>query len=454
MYKFVSLIGTFVILGIAFLMSNNKRRISLRVVAWGIMLQVFFAFIVIPNSLLNQFVKDAFGLPVAPGEAFFNAMNDAIVKLLSFTIDGAKFIFGNLVGNTIPVGQGTPGSNIPPKEVAGYVAVTGAYFAFSVLPTIIFFSSLMTVLYHLGIMQKVVAVVAWVMEKCLRTSGAETLSASANIFLGQTEAPLTIRPFIEEMTNSEIMCVMCAGFATVAGGVMAAYVGMLKDYFPDIAGHLLTASIMSAPAAIVMAKVIFPETEVPKTKGACRIHLPQTNANIIDAAANGAASGMQLALNVACMLLAFIALISMCNFGVHIFGTLCNKIFGTSWDLSLQYLLSLLFAPFTWVMGVPWKDCMVIGRLLGERLAINEFVAYLDLANLAAQGVKIDYRSYVIVTYALCGFANFSSIAIQIGGIGGMAPSRRHDLARLGLKAMFGGLLASYMTGTIAGMFV
>ncbi|MCX6355355.1 MAG: NupC/NupG family nucleoside CNT transporter [Candidatus Aureabacteria bacterium] len=454
MYKFISLIGTLVILGIAYLMSNNKRRVSVRIVLWGTALQVIFAFLVIPNSPLNQFVKNAFGLPVAPGEAFFNAMNDAIIKLLSFTTDGAKFLFGNLVNNNVPLGMGESGSNMPVKEISGYVATTGAYFAFSVLPTIIFFSSLMTVLYHLGIMQRVVAFIAWIMERCLRTSGAETLSASANIFLGQTEAPLCVKPFIEEMTNSEIMCVMCAGFATVAGGVMAAYVGMLKDYFPDIAGHLLTASIMSAPAAIVMAKLIFPEVEIPKTRGGVKIHLPKTNANIIDAAANGAASGMQLALNVACMLLAFIALVSMCNFGIHLFGVLCNKLFATNWDLSLQYLLSLLFAPFTWVMGVPWKDCMVVGRLMGERLAINEFVAYLDLASLTAQGVKIDHRSYVIATYALCGFANFSSIAIQIGGIGGMAPSRRHDLARLGLKAMFGGVLASCMTGTIAGMFV
>ena len=338
MYRLISLMGTIVILGIAFLMSNNKRKISLRIVIWGTMLQVFFAFLVIPNSPLNQGIKSAFSLSAAPGEVFFNAMNDVVIRLLSFTADGAKFIFGNLIGNNVPIGTGDASTNMPAKEVGGYVAMTGAYFAFSVLPTIIFFSSLMSVLYHLGIMQRVVAFVAWIMERCLRTSGAETLSASANIFLGQTEAPLTVKPFIEEMTMSEIMCVMCAGFATVAGGVMAAYVGMLKDYFPDIAGHLLTASIMSAPAAIVMAKLIYPETETPKTKGGVKIHLPKTCANIIDAAASGAGTGLQLALNVGAMLLAFIALVSMANYGVENFGALCNLMLGTYWQINLQIL--------------------------------------------------------------------------------------------------------------------
>ncbi|MCX6356473.1 MAG: NupC/NupG family nucleoside CNT transporter [Candidatus Aureabacteria bacterium] len=454
MEKLISMLGMFVMLGIAFLMSNNRRRISFRVVIWGTMLQLFFAFIVLPNSPLNTSIKSAFNLPMGPGEWFFSMMNDAIVRLLSFTGDGARFIFGNLVSNNVPIGLGDAGSNMPVKQVAGYVASTGAYFAFSVLPTIIFFSALMSVLYHLGIMQRVVAFVAWIMERCMRTSGAETLSASANIFLGQTEAPLVVRPFVEEMTMSELMCVMVGGFATVAGGVMAAYVGMLKDYFPDIAGHLLSASIMSAPAAIVMAKIIYPETGVPKTKGGAKLCLPETNANVIDAAASGAATGLQLALNVAAMLLAFIALISMVNFGVEKCGALVNWLCGTAWQINLQMLLGYAFAPFCWIMGVPWVDCMNIGTLLGERLAINEFVAYLHLADFAAKGVHLQYRSYVIVTYALCGFANFSSIAIQIGGIGALAPSRRHDLAKLGLKAMFGGLLASYMTGTIAGMFV
>lgn len=454
MHKFIGLIGMSAILGTAWLMSNNRRRISLRVVIWGTALQVFFAFIVIPNSPLNAFAKQVFNLNVAPGEAFFNLMNDAIVKLLGFTADGARFIFGNLVDNNVPIGIGTPGSNMPVKPIGGYVAVTGAYFAFTVLPTIIFFSSLMAVLYHVGLMQKVVVFFSWIMEKCLRTSGAETLSTSANIFMGQTEAPLCIRPFIEGMTNSELMCIMVGGFANTAGGVMAAYVGMLKDYYPDIAGHLLTMSIMSAPASLVIAKIVFPETQVPKTRGGVTVNLPKVDANLIDSAASGAASGLSLALNVAAMLIAFIALVSAVNYGIHGIGSLLNWTFGTSLDLSLQYLLGLIFAPFTWLMGVPWKDCFIAGRLMGEKIAINEFVAFLDLANLTAQGLKLDYRSFVILSYALCGFANFSSIAIQIGGISGMAPSRRHDLARLGLRAMFGGVLASCMTGTIAGLFV
>lgn len=453
MEKLISLMGMLTILGVAFLMSNNRKKISLRVVVWGTMLQLFFAFLVLPNSPLNTGAKAIFGWELGPGEWFFSQMNDAIVKLLSFTIDGARFVFGNLVNNTVPLGTGEPG-NAPPGPLPGAVANTGAMFAFTVLPTIIFFSSLMTVLYHLGIMQRVVAFVAWIMERCMRTSGAETLSASANIFLGQTEAPLVVKPFVEEMTKSELMCIMVGGFATVAGGVMAAYVGMLKDYFPDIAGHLMSASIMSAPAAIVMAKIIYPETEVPKTKGGAKLSVPEMNANVIDAAASGAATGLQLALNVGAMLIAFTALIFMANYGVEKVGSLVNWLLGTSWAINLQVIFGIVFAPFCWIMGVPWVDCTTIGTLLGERLAINEFVAYLHLADLAAKGIHLQYRSYVIVTYALCGFANFSSIAIQIGGIGALAPSRRHDLARLGLKAMFGGLLASYMTGTVAGLFV
>ncbi|MDD5555691.1 MAG: nucleoside transporter C-terminal domain-containing protein [bacterium] len=452
--RIVSLLGTVVLLGIAFLMSNNRRRISLRILGWGVMLQVLFAFLVLPNSPLNLAVKRQFGLAAGPGEAFFSMMNDAIIRLLGFASDGARFIFGNLTGTNVPVGLGDPASSVPATAIPGYVATTGAYFAFTVLPTIIFFSSLMSVLYHLGVMQRIVVFVARIMERCMRTSGAETLSASANIFVGQTEAPLVVRPFVEDMTMSELMCIMTAGFATVAGGVMAAYVGMLKDFFPDIAGHLLTASIMSAPAAIVMAKLIYPETGEPRTKGGARVTLPKTNANVIDAAAAGASTGLELALNVGAMLLAFIALVSMVNFGIGRFGDLLNALLGTSWELSLQTLFGWIFAPLSWVMGVPWRDCTVVGRLLGVKIAVNEFVAYLDLASLTGSGITLDYRSYVIATYSLCGFANFSSIAIQIGGITPMAPSRRHDLARVGLKAMIGGTLAAFMTGTVAGMFV
>jgi CNT family concentrative nucleoside transporter len=454
MYKLMSLLGMVTLLGIAFIMSNNKRRISFRVLLAGVLLQVIFAFIILPDSPLNIWLKNSFQMEMAPGEMFFMAMNDAIVKLLSFAEQGGSFIFGNLVNNNVPVARGEAGTNAPVEHVAGYVAQTGAYFAFNVLPTIIFFSSLMGVLYYLGIMQKIVAFFAYIMEKTLKTSGAETLSVSANIFVGQTEAPLVVKPYVHEMTMSELMVVMVGGFATVAGGVMAAYVGMLKDYFPDIAGHLLSASIMSAPAAIVMAKIIFPETKAPKTFGGVKVKLPKTNVNIIDAAASGAGTGLTLALNVGAMLLAFIALVGMINFGIAKIGDAYNWFFGTSVSLSLQCLLGHLFAPIAWMMGVPWQDCTVVGCLLGEKMAINEFVAYFHLAQELSTGQALQERSIVIATYALCGFANFSSIAIQIGGIGGIAPTRRHDLAKLGMRAMIGGTLAAFMTGTIAGMFV
>ncbi len=453
MYRLVSLIGMLVLVLIAFLLSNNKRRISFRILVLGILLQVFFALIILPNSPLNRAIKSAFSVKTAPGEAFFAAMNDAVIKLLSFAEDGSRFVFGNLVTNEVPVMTPTgPGGRL--EVLAGTVAQTGAYFAFNVLPTIIFFSSLMGVLYYLGVMQRVVAFFARIMEKTLGTSGAETLSASANIFVGQTEAPLVVRPYVNDMTVSELMVVMVGGFATVAGGVMAAYVGMLKDYFPDIAGHLISASIMSAPAGIVMAKLMYPETEEPKTRGGVKVKLPKTNVNVIDAAASGAGTGLTLALNVGAMLIAFIALISMANFVIEQFGYLLDLIFGITTNLSLDILLGWVFSPLAWVMGVPWADCTTIGQLLGQKTAINEFVAYANLAHLLESGAPLQERSVVIATYALCGFANFSSIAIQIGGIGGIAPGRRHDLARIGLKAMIGGTLAAFMTGTIAGIFM
>ncbi|MDP8236459.1 MAG: nucleoside transporter C-terminal domain-containing protein [Candidatus Erginobacter occultus] len=453
MYRLVSFTGMLVLVAIAFLISNNKKRISFRVLFLGITLQVFFALIILPNSPLNRAIKSSLGTETAPGEVFFAAMNDAVIKLLSFAEDGSRFVFGNLVYNQVPVMMPT-GPDGRLEATAGAMAQTGAYFAFNVLPTIIFFSSLMGVLYYLGVMQKVVAFFAKIMEKFLGTSGAETLSASANIFVGQTEAPLVVRPYVNEMTVSELMVVMVGGFATVAGGVMAAYVGMLKDYFPDIAGHLISASIMSAPAGIVMAKLMYPETEVPKTMGGVRVKLPKTNVNIIDAAASGAGTGLTLALNVGAMLLAFIALVSMANFLIEQFGYLLDLIFGITTNLSLDIILGWVFSPLAWVMGVPWADCETIGRLLGEKMAINEFVAYASLANLLESGAQLHERSIVIATYALCGFANFSSIAIQIGGIGGIAPKRRHDLARIGFKAMIGGTLAAFMTGTIAGIFM
>ena len=432
MERLISVLGTVVLVGIAWLFSMNRKKINWKTVAVGITLQVILALIVLVSP---------------PGRWFFSKMNDVIVGMLSFSEAGAKFLFGNLVHNYIPVGVL---ENYNFVETIRTVAYGGAFFAFSVLPTIIFFSSLMSVMYYLGVMQLIVLAFAKVMTKFMGVSGAESLSCSANIFVGQTEAPLLVRPFISDMTKSELLAVMTGGMATVAGGVMAAYVGMLKDFFPQIAGHLLTASVMSAPAALVMAKIILPETEESKTAGLVKIHYEKTDANIIDAAANGATVGLQLALNVAGCLIAFMSLLAMLNFLIGWSGGL----FGVA-GLSLQKIFGFIFAPLAWIMGVPWKDCAVIGNLMGVKTALNEFVAYFDFAVFIKNnpGVLAE-RSMIIATYALCGFSNFLSIAIQICGIGSLAPNRRHDLAKLGLWAVLAGSLACFMTATIAGILI
>jgi CNT family concentrative nucleoside transporter len=311
-------------------------------------------------------------------------------------------------------------------------------------------------------MQWVVKGVAWVMMRTMRTSGAETLSAAGNIFMGQTEAPLLIKPYVKTMTLSELHAVMTGGFATVAGGVMAAYVGMLLFYFPDIAGHLMAASVMSAPAALVFAKLMLPEKEVPQTRDTLHARVEKIDANVIDAAARGAGEGLSLALNVGAMLLAFIALVALLNAFIGWFGGLVGlsgALQDAGWlaagqPLSLNWLLGRLLSPLAWAMGVPWQDATTVGALIGAKTVLNEFVAYLQLSNLLATGADLSPRSVIIATYALCGFANFSSIAIQIGGIGGLAPNRRSDLARIGLRAMIAGTLASFMTATIAGMLI
>lgn len=413
MDRLISLVGIFVLMGIAYLLSNNRKAIDWKLVGAGVGLQFVFAGLVLKTRV---------------GQAFFAYMNDVIVALLGFTDRGSEFIFGFIV--------------MDPAKYGEFV------FAVKVLPTIIFFSALMSLLYYVGVMQFVVEIIAKVMVRLLGTSGAETLSASANIFIGQTEAPLLIKPYVEKMTRSELMVVMTGGFATVAGGVMAAYVALLRDQFPGIAGHLMAASLMSAPAALVMAKILIPETEEPMTKGDVKIDVPQTDANAIEAAANGASTGLQLALNVGAMLLAFIALINMFDAGL-------NLLLG-HWipDISFSMIFSYLFAPIALVMGVPSQDALVVGELLGKKLIINEFVAYLDLANILKGDHPLTGRSTVILTYALCGFANFSSIGIQIGGIGGIAPSRKGDLARLGVIAVIGGTLACFQTATIAGALI
>jgi CNT family concentrative nucleoside transporter len=446
MDRLISLVGVLLLLLIGWSLSTDRRAIPWRVLLWGVGLQFIFAVLILKTPF---------------GQAFFSGVNSVVVQLLGFTEQGARFLFGNLVQNNVPIGAGDVG-NSPISVTSGNVANTGAYFAFNVLPTIIFFSSLMTMLYHMGVMQKVVKGVAWVMMRTMRTSGAETLSSAGNIFLGQTEAPLLIKPFVKTMTISELHCVMTGGFATVAGGVMAAYVGMLLFYFPDIAGHLMAASVMSAPAAIVFAKLMLPEKEVPVTSGSLDVDVEKVDANVIDAAARGAGEGLQLALNVGAMLLAFIALIALINalFGwvgdiTGIAGVLRGQGWmGASERLTLEWLLGRLLAPLAFFMGVPWKDATEIGTLLGIKTAVNEFVGYLGLANMLQGGANLSPRSIIIATYAMCGFANFSSIAIQIGGIGGLAPSRRSDLARIGLRAMIAGTLASFLTAAIAGILI
>lgn len=599
MEKYISLLGLLAMIFVAWLMSKNRKKVDFKLVMWGIGLQLIFAIIILKTPV---------------GRAFFSWVNGVVVQLLGYTDKGADFVFGPF----------RSGQVIDNTDIAS--------FAFKILPTIIFFSSLMTVLYHLGIMQKIVVVVAKIMSKTMKTSGAESLSAAANIFVGQTEAPLVVKPFVNDMTLSELMAIMTGGMATVAGGVMAAYVGLLRPYFPNIAGHLMAASIMSAPAALVIAKIMIPETEKPSTTGEIKLESEKLDANVIDAAARGAGEGLQLALNVGGMLLAFIALIYMLN-GVMIFSgdMLVNKLalsrnpyvpqftsmaafkdiqvnagdkivvpsqnkgfenaledkvesattvikasfaadlpevtegltfrvydesgkemgmassfapqgkknmtFNLSFfssflsemknitfkflasdnpylkgkdiiltassvninssletengllkpgiytpvikdlnfevydtagkkktagekltvqggvKLNMEVILGILFAPFAFLMGVPWKDCTIIGTLLGEKIVLNEFYAYMHLANLL-KTVNLEPRSIVIASYALCGFANFQSIAIQIGGIGGIAPKRRHDLAKLGVRSMIAGSLAAFMTATIAGVFV
>jgi len=474
--RLMSFFGIFGLIGIAWLLSNNRRAVDWKLVAMGVGIQMVFAVFVLKTSV---------------GEQVFAAANAVVMQLLAFTEAGSRLLFG-FDGQLIQ------------------------YFAFGVLPTIIFFSSLMTVLYHLGVMQAVVRWVAWAMRRTMGTSGSETLSAAANIFVGQTEAPLMIKPYVSTMTKSELMAVMTGGFATVAGGVLAAYVGFLRDVFPDIAGHLMAASVLSAPAALVVAKIMYPETEDSPTRGDVQLDVESDDANVIDAAARGAGEGLTLALNVGAMLLAFVALVAMMNYlfalpsyvqhgsaldrvveqveeaGLEIpaeVAAVCDpgtvreatgagvalearagcvdQIQAAVWvdadppgvtvwpAITLEKIFGVLFFPIAFLMGVPLADCFLVGQLLGTKMVINEFVAYDNLSRLLHDpSVTLHPRSMVIATYALCGFANFGSIAIQIGGIGGIAPERRHDLAKLGIRAMIGGSLAAFMTATVAGILV
>lgn len=446
--RLIGILGIATMLVLAVAMSYNRKAINWKLVASGLGLQAVFGVIVLKTDA---------------GRAVFSKVGDAITGLLRFQEEGARFVFGNLVQSNVPVTG--PGLD----ATGGMVAQTGAFFAFNVLPTIIFFSSLMSVLYYLGVMQWVVKGLAWVMQKTLGTSGAETLSASGNIFLGQTEAPLLIKPFVGTMTRSELTTVMVGGFATVAGGVLAAYVGMLSGWFPGIASHLLAASVMNAPAGLVLAKILCPETEVPVTRGGLptealrdadeppksgllglfRFRRKTDDANVIEAAASGAATGVQLAINVAAMLMAFVALVALVNFLLGWGGAFLGNP-----DLSLQGILGFVLRPLAWVMGVPWQDTAYVGSLIGIKTSLNEFVAYAQFAGDLGAGQVLEPRSAIILTYALLGFANFSSIAIQIGGIGGLAPERKADIAKLGLRAMIAGNLAAFMSASLAGMLV
>ena len=404
MDRFIGILGVIVILGIAYLFSENKKKINWRLVATGLGLQIIFALII---------------LKVPFGRKAFEAASGFITRILDFTAEGTTFLFGNLTDQ----------------------ATFGSIFALNVLPTIIFFSALMGILYYLGIMQAIVKFIAKGICKLLGTSGAETLSAVGNIFLGQTEAPLLVRPYISSMTKSEMTAIMVGGMATVAGGVMAGYVAMGIN-----AGHLLAASIMAAPAGLVLAKMLVPETEEPETKDITNIEVEKTASNVVEAAANGASDGLMLALNVAAMLLAFVALIALFNYLIGLVGGL----FGFP-ELSLSWILGKLFSPLAFVMGVPTGDLSAAGSLLGQKVMINEFVAYSDLSALSASGV-LQEKTILIMTYALCGFANISSVAIQIGGIGAMAPNKKGTIAKLGFKALLGGALATCLTATIAGI--
>jgi CNT family concentrative nucleoside transporter len=406
------LAGLIVILTIAYAISTNRRAIDRRTVAWGLSLQILFALIVLKTTT---------------GQRVFQTLGGLINRLLDFASVGSTMVFG-------PLGNKTVWPRIMDTVLGPEGAQYAVLFAFQVLPTIIFIAALFAVLYYFGVMQLVVRGFAIVMRRVMRASGAESLNVAASIFMGQTEAPLTIRPYLPRMTESELMTVMTSGMAHISGGIMAAYI-----LFGIEAQHLLTAVIMTAPGTLMMSKIFVPETEVPETTGTVKLAIERTDVNVIDAAGRGTSEGLQLALNVGAMLISFLALVA-----------LVNALLGLV-HLSLQQIFGWVFAPVAWSMGVPWRDAPTIGNLLGTRMALNEFVAYSQLGPMKA---ALDPRSFTIATFALCGFANFSSIGIQIGGIGALAPTRRHDLARLGFRAMLAGTLANFITATIAGFLL
>ena len=406
MGSLLGILGLFTLLSIALLLSENRSAINLKTVLYGLIFQLIFALFIL---------KTPFGAPI------FSFLDQSINILIGFSSSGSDFLFKSYID----------GIGFHPGLIN---------FAFSTLPTIIFFSSLVAVLYHFGILQTIIKFIARRMQLTLGTSGSETLSVAGNIFLGQTESPLMVRPFVSKMTKSELMAVMTGGFATVSGGVLAIYVSWLTD-IQGIAGHLLAASVMSAPAALVVAKIIYPETEESQTMGDVNVNIEQTNINAMEALSNGATDGLKLAANIAAMLIAFISFVAMVNYFLSFGGTSMEEIFG------------FIFRPLAWTMGVPWNEAQLVGMLMGKKIVLTELVAYGDLQNLIRDGM-ISERSAIISTYALCGFSNFASIGIQLGGIGAMAPERKKDLAKLVTKAMFAGAIASWLTATIAGLLL
>ena len=423
------ILGVAVLLLVAYLFSSDRKRINWRLVVTGVILQVVFALGV---------------LKVGAVRAVFRWISQGFVEILNFSSAGAEFLFGGLV-----------------SDIDGF----GFIFAFQVLPTIVFFSALSSFLYYLGILQRIVYGFAWIMSKTMHLSGAESLAAAGNIFLGQTESPLLVKPYLDRMTKSEIMCLMTGGMATIAGGVFAAYIGFLGGIDEELrlqfATHLLSASIMSAPAAIVAAKMLVPESKPDELDRNVLIPRDKIGSNLLDAISIGTTDGLKLAINVGAMLLVFTAFIYMFNalfmkIGsvTELNGTIATATDGAYEGLSLQYVLGLFFAPLAWLLGVPSADIMQVGQLLGEKTILNEFFAYSSLGQMKEAGKFTSERSIIIATYALCGFANFASIGIQIGGIGAIAPGQRKNLAALGVKALIGGTIACFMTAAIAGVLV
>jgi len=417
--KLISLLGLFAMIGLAWACSLNRQRFPWRTVWTGLALQFVFALVVLKTEV---------------GSRSFEFANAAVTRLLGFADEGAKMVFGPLANSSLLTDK--------------WGAENAFIFVVTVTATIILVSALSSVLYHYGILQRVVRAMAWVMQRAMRTSGSESLAAAANIFMGQTEAPLVVKPYLLRMTRSELLALMVPGMASIAGGVLAAYVAFgQRAGRMDMAGHLITASFMSAPAALLIAKVMLPETEVSETAAGASAKIERESANGIDALCRGASEGMMLSINVMAMLIAFVAVVALINFLLAYPQTEA----GVLTPVTLEKLFGWINAPFAWLIGVPWKDCATVGQVMGERIVLNEFIGYLSLSEHAA---KLDSRSFVLATYALCGFANFSSIAIQIGGIGALAPARRADLAQLGLRAMVGGLLACYMTACVVGILL